>query len=300
MLKRLSLCMGHDSFDEFELMVLVHEAMMDHPKNETLTTTVQVTSGTHCVMTIANKGSVFQQPLHITVGQGTKHIVVDLLKTSNLKKLATMKIDVDDIMSGACLQPEVVYKMSQLAKSCFNPKIRLTMVTSSADDPEQGLLTHSARSDTSILVQQQLKKAQMNCGHEGASQMDVLKEASVGPLELFEGYGKMRNVYAAVIGPPIAGKWFLGIWKSQRDYEDMAPAFKEVSLLRIQSTQEDLKRSHVFIVNFFDQHSRVPETLTFRSVDRSRDVWVNILHKLVLRAREQHKEQKERKATMLS
>jgi len=298
-IKHFLLCIGHDAFDEFELMVLIHEAMFDHDKHETLTTIVQVTSGAHTVARSPSKGSVFQQPLHITVEQGANHLVVRLLKAGNLKILATMKIFVDEIMRGASLQPEMVYQMRQVGKTCLNPKIKLSMVASSADDVEQGLVRQSSMSDVSILVRQQLKKAQMKAGQEGASQMDVLKEACGGPLELFEGYGKIRKVYVAVIGVSTSAKWFLGIWRGQRDFADKTPTLQEVSLLKIQSIQEDPKRSHVFVINFFNQRSHVRETLTFRSIDRSRDVWVEILHVLVLKAREQDKKQKEMR-TMLS
>jgi len=291
-LKHILRCIGHDTFDEFELIVLVHEAMFDSAKKDTLTTVVQITAGAHTVKTSPNKSSVFEQPLHITVEQGTEQLVVDLLTTSS-KLLATVKIDVYEIQSETNLQPEIVYQMRQKGKGIQNPRIKLTMVASSADDPERGLISSTTRSDVSILVRQQLKKAQMKPGKEGASQMDVLKEACSGPLESFEGsrLGQTQAVYVAVVGPPISRRWVMGIWRDQRDFLEKKRAIKEVPLLKIQSIQADQKRNHVFVVNFFDD-ARNRQTLTFRRVDRNRDVWVEILHLLVLKAREQDNKQK--------
>lgn len=269
--------------------------MFESTQKDTLNTVVQITAGAHTVKTNSNKSSVFEQPLHITVEQGTKQLVVDLL-TTNGKVLATVKIDVDEIQSETNLQPEIVYQMRQKGKGIQNPSIKLTMVASSADDPERGLLSSSARSDVSILVRQQLKKAQMKPGKEGASEMDVLKEACAGPLENFEGtrLGQTQAVYVAVVGPPISRRWVMGLWRTQHDYAERKQAITEVPLLKIQSIQADQKRQHVFVVNFFDD-ARNRQTLTFRRVDRNRDVWVEILHLLVLKVREQDKKQKQQR-----
>jgi len=291
LLKNLLLCTGHDTFDEFELVVLVHEAMFDSDKKESLTTIVRVTAGSHFVGTDALEGSVFQQPLHITVEQGTEQLIVDLLTTSN-KLLATVRIDIDEIQGETNMKPELVYQMYQKGKGILNPKIKLTMVVSSADDPEQGsgMSAENLKSDISILVRQQLKKAQMH-GRQGASSLDVLKDACAGPLDLFQGLAATQTVYVAATGPPISRRWVLGIWRDQRAFEERSYPVQEVGLLKIQSIQADKKRKHIFFITFFDQ-SRHRQTLTFRMLDRNRDVWVEILHLLVTKAHEQNKQQK--------
>merc|ERR1719409_1554855 len=65
-LKRFLRFSGHDRFDDFELMMLVHEAMFER-REAKLTTVVRVTAGLHSVRTDPNSNGIFQQPLHITV-----------------------------------------------------------------------------------------------------------------------------------------------------------------------------------------------------------------------------------------
>lgn len=288
--KRILLCMGHDSFEEFELMVLVHEAMFGGVQRETLTTVVRVTAGAHVVKTQPSLNSVFQQPLHITIEQGTDHVVVDLLNSNN-SLMATVNIDVDQIQNDINMQPEIVYQMRQRGKGILSPKVSLTMVASSVDDPEQGMIADGAVSDVAILVRQQLKKAQMS-GGENQSEMDVLKEACAGPLELFEGLGYTQKVYVAVIGPPMTRRWVMGIWRNQHDFLQKERPVQEVQLLKIQGIQADKKRNDVFIVHHFDE-SRARQKLTFQRVDRNRDVWVEILHIVTMKAREQAKWEKD-------
>jgi len=272
-------------------MVLVHEAMFGGVQKDTLTTIVRVTAGAHVVKTNASLNSVFQQPLHITIEQGTEHLVVDLLNSNN-SLLATVHIDVDQIQNEINMQPEIVYQMRQRGKGILNPKVSLTMVASSVDDPEQGMIADGAISDVAILVRQQLKKAQIKHGGENPSEMDVLKEACAGPLELFEGLGHTQKVYVAVIGPPMARRWVMGIWRNQHDFLQKEKAVQEVQLLKIQGIQADKKRNDVFIVHHFDE-SRARQKLTFQRVDRNRDVWVEILHIVTMKAREQAKWEKD-------
>merc|ERR1719316_1219782 len=93
-LKRFLRFSGHDRFDDFELMMLVHEAMFER-KEVKLTTVVRVTAGLHSVRTDPNSNGIFQQPLHITVEQGTDQVVVDLMNMQGAT-LATLTLDVVD------------------------------------------------------------------------------------------------------------------------------------------------------------------------------------------------------------
>lgn len=231
----------------------------------------------------------FQQPLHITVEQGTEDVVVELVDTHN-RVLATMSFDiVNQILNPEEIHTEALYSMKQKAKGIAKPRVRLTMVVQSGQDEETGLL--AAGSDVDILVRQQLKKAKLEAvqaglaGEDDLSEMNILKQASAGPLELFEGLGKTATVYAAVLGPPQSRRYVLGIWNNQKDYENGKKALQEIDLLKIESIQGDPTRLHVFVVNCYDA-SRVRKELFFRRIDRARDVWVEILHLLVMRARD--------------
>merc|ERR1719359_306787 len=89
--KRLLRWTGTDEFDDFELMILVHEAIFEH-KDAKITTVVRVTAGAQTVSTDPNTNGIFQQPLHVLVEQGTDHIVVDLIDTRS-RVLATLPLD---------------------------------------------------------------------------------------------------------------------------------------------------------------------------------------------------------------
>jgi len=296
LLKHFLLCIGYDSFDDFELMVLVHDATFTSVEKEKVTV-VQATAGAHTVRTNPNPNSVFQQPLHILVEQGTEHIVVELLSDTD-QLLATMQINVNEIHNDKTnLEPEISYAMQQKSKGCINPRIKLTMAITAEEDGEMGFQGDGKQGDRrplNILVRQQLKKAKQMYGGatEGVSEMDVLKEACTGPLELFKGLAQSQRVWVAVTGPPKSKKWALGLWMHQADCEAKDYPVEEVPLLKIQSIQPDPQRNHVFVLNCVDQTGR-RQSLTFRRVDRSRDVWVEILHLLVLKAREQEQAKKE-------
>jgi len=289
-LKRFFRVTGHDKFDDFEFLMLVHEAIFEH-RGAKMTTVVRVTAGLHTVRTDPNSNGIFQQPLTIFVEQGTTQIDVDLMDT-NGRVLSTLSLDPhENILSPKNMITEQVFNMKQKNKHIRTPKIKLSMVVSNGSDAELGLIS-GVSSDTDILVRQQLLKAK-EVGKANAagksvegepSEMDVLKEACCGPLEIFEGLGKTSSVYVAIVGPPVSRRYMLGIWDNKHDFDAKKRAIEEVDLLKIQSVQADPTRHHVFVVNYFDE-SRVPQTLTFRRIDRARDVWVEILYLLVTKAR---------------
>lgn len=289
--KRILRCTGHDEFDDFELMVLVHDATFEGRAK--MSTLIRITAGSHVVKTDASSRGIFQQPLHITVEQGCRQIIVDLCDTSD-RVLASLVIDVmGNILSETGPQSECDYVMNTKSKGIIKPKVKLTMVVSNDDDCEAGLLTGMS-TDVDILVRQQLHKAKQEGQAHGDTQlteMEVLKEAASGPLEVFEGLGQTHNVYVGVLGPPESRRWVFGVWKSKQDFLARKPAAQEIDLLKIETVQGDPTRHHVFVINCFDG-SRNHKSLTFRRIDRARDVWVEIIHLLVLKCRAAKKAQK--------
>lgn len=295
-IKRCLRCTGYDKYDDFELMVLVHEAIFE--TGVQMKTSVNITAGRQTVRTDPNKESVFQQPLHLAIEQGTKELVVDLLDGSD-GVLATLKMDIlEDILSSRDLAQEKSYSMKQKSKTVRKPKISLTMVASQGSDEEEGLLS-SNHSEVGLLVRQQLQKAKGQASDAGGAttETDVLKQACSGPLELFENMGKVYQVFVAVLGPPVSKRWMLGIWNDKQEHEYKHRALKEVDLLRVQSVQPDPTRANVFIISYVNEH-RVSGRLMFRRVDRARDVWVEMLQIMVMKAREHRKDVKDiRKGT---
>lgn len=288
LLKRFFLLTGHDGFDDFELMVLVHEALFDGSTTARLSTAVRVTAGDQSVKTDIHSNGTFQQPLHVIVEQGVEKVTIELLD-SHGAILASLTLDtVDHLLNAENLQPERVYPMQQKRHGGLagvrNARVKLSMRVYMGDDTEKG--SAALTSDVDVLVQQQLAKAEKGGGGEGQSlsEMEVLKTACAGPLEIFEGMGETQSTYMAVLGPPYSRRWALGLWKDQSDYEAKKHSVQEVDVMKIRSVQADPKRHHIFNINFFDEN-RVSQTLTFRRTDRARDVWVEILHLLVTKVR---------------
>jgi|Transcript_25942 hypothetical protein len=285
---------GHDKYDDFEMMVHVHEATFEK-KEAKLTTFVRLTAGAHTVQTETSSKSVFQQFLHILIEQGTTHLVIELLeKTRSERVLAVLKMDImKDILGPKSLAPEQVYHMQQKGKGVRNPQIMLTLVTD-LNDLETGFLGNN---EVGWLVKQQLKKAKEEGGAEGSSEADLLIKACAGPLELFEHLGKIYEVYVAVVGPPNSRKFVFGIWNDKNEFDNKHKAIKEVDLLRVQSVQADPTRANVFIITYVNEH-RSSQRMMFRRVDRARDVWVDLLQTVTFKARDHKKEQKSQRITI--
>lgn len=302
-LKRFLRWTGTDEFDDFELTILVHEVMAEQQDKSKMTTSVRVTAGCHTVRTDKASNGIFQQPLAVTVEQGTDVIVIDWLSSSD-RLLATLSLDSMEQLCSTrtkTQKQEQVFSMKQKGKGIRNPKLKLTMVsTSDGVDEEQGLLPSDGfQSDVGFLVRQQLQKARQEGSKNKSgelSELEVLKQACSGPLEIFEGLGSSHSAYVGVLGPPVSRRWALAIWKSKHDFDNNRRAAHEVDLLKIQSVQPDPTRHHVFVINYYDD-SRVRQVYTFRRVDRNRDVWVEILHLLVAKAHEARKEMKANRQT---
>jgi len=291
--KRFYRLSGQDAFDEFELMVLVHEALFEH-KHKSIKTCVQITAGANTVTSDPSSNGVFQQPLHLLIEQGVEEICIELKEGNHV--LADLHLNV--VKHVLCVaKPENILSMKvKDGDHIHNPRIKLTMVVNTEQDEEKGLLAgaETGSSDIDILVKQQFRKARQEeiatrkVGDHGdldVSDLDVLKHACTGPLEIFEGLGKSTLVYAGVSGPPHSRRWVLGFWKDQKSCEAKQHGMLEIDLLKVQSVQADPSRHHVFVINCFDEE-RVRRQITFRRVDRARDVWVQMLHLLVVKARE--------------
>lgn len=275
------------------MMMLVHEVLYDtHKDKKKMTTTVRVVAGIHHVKTDDTSNGIFQQPLHIHVEQGTKTIDVEWSDSSN-RLLAIKSLDVlRDVLEPSVLEEERFYTMRRKGQKIQNPRIKLTLGVSGGAENESYI--PGASNDVADLVRMQLAKARaagkLNQGEE-LSEIQVLKEACAGPLEVFEGLGKTNNVHAAMVGPPTSRRWFLGIWIDKDSFLSGQHPITEVDLMRIQSVQADPSRHHVFVINYFDG-SRVRRILTFRRVDRARDVWVEIIRLTVQQARDVHAQNK--------
>jgi len=276
---------GYDSFDDFEVVMLVHEAHYDQ-QGEKSKSSVRFIAGSHVVQTDANANGTFQQPLTLFVEQGTSVIKCELLDGRD-KVLAHLKFfpeaDVLHKAKNFSLPSEQVFSMKQKEKKVTNPKLRLSMaVDSDLNDAETGLLSGmSMSSDTRYMVKQQLHKVLAEGGDATTtSEVDMLAHACCGPLDMFAGLGEAKTVHVGVVGPPYQRKYTFSIWESKLSMEKRDRAKSECDLMRVRSVQADPSRANVFIINYVDT-DRVTKQFSFRRIDRSRDVWVEMLQLLI-------------------
>jgi len=295
-IKKCLRCIGHDEFDDFELTVLVHEAVYN--SNDKKTTCVRVTAGPYTAHTEPSSKGIFQQPLNLYVEQGVQHVNVDLLENS--KVLATLRIPVRQVLEHK-YPPETMHNMKLKQRGIVNPRIKLTLATQAEADEEAPLIIPGVSQELDFALRQQLDKVPKE--KEGAPgkktnpEMEVLKLACAGPIELFTGVGSTTKAYLAATGPPVSRRWTLAYWNEKNDFENKKVAQKEIEMTKVVSIQPDPSRSDVLVIMYADRETRVTQKLTFRRVDRGRDVWVEMLQLIVKMAREAEQDHKKSKSS---
>lgn len=290
-MKRWFRVTGVDVFDDFELFVVAHEALYTASTHK-LSTFVRLSAGRQKVSTDASSRGIFQQPLSLFVEQGTDTILVELMDSGS-RVLANLKFNVaQDILNSKEAIREKLFTMKQKNKGLINPRIRLTIRKESAFE-EEGLLANvvtGASPATNMLLRDQLEKEASRHHQESSSgpplsETELLAKSCAGRLELFGDWGKIVSVFVAVLGPPQQKKHVLGIWDDQQQYQKGARPKTEVDLMKVLSVQPDPARSEVFLLNYV-KADKTRTLSTFRRVDRSRDVWVEMISLLIKKLRE--------------
>lgn len=306
-IKRCMRATGTDKFDDFELTLLVHEATYTASKLK-VNTKVRVTAGDHSVSTDPNNKGVYQQAVQLFVEQGSDEVKVELMDADRNKPLAVKKLDImKDILDPKIRDQERVYGMKQQSKTVLNPKIKLTLLTQSDGQMEQGLLQGiDVSPEANMMLRQQIQKEKADgsgddggsgtaSGNDQSDDVELLMKVCKGPLEKFGSWGRRSSIFVAIRGPPQQKKYTFGIWKSEAEYEkDIAPDM-EIDLMKISSVLPDPapKRNEVFVIQYVKDQMK--ERLTLRRIDRARDVWVEMLVVLIKTLHEQKEERKRAK-----
>jgi len=276
--KRIARCCW-DSFDDFDIELLVHEALYDQ-RSAGLETSVRFRAGSYSVQTDRSRGGNFQQPLNLFVEQGTSVITGELLDDRDCV-IAKMTLDpVADVLTkqkNGCFPLEKVHTMKPKGRAVTNPKVKLTMMLDEPEDVETGLL---AGVDMSHDCRYQVKLLKPRGSSKKMADLDVLALSCAGPLEFFQGLGATQKVYVGILGPPLQRKYILAIWESQLSMDKQERPLAEAELLRIRSVQPDPARTNTFKVHYIDKN-RINQHFAFQRIDRSRDVWVEMLQLLI-------------------
>jgi len=303
-IKRMLRCVGTDPFDDFDMMIQVHSAKFTSAARTT--TFVRVKAGDMVVETDKSEEGVFQQALNLLVEQGSPCLEFELCD-GRKKVLATLKMDImkdilklEDGQMNINAVNEKVFTMKQKQKSVLNPKITLTFSPERMGDEEKALLGGiNASAETEWMLTQHLNK--LSDGSEPGSkpgtkladlsEVELLAKGCAGPLEKFGKMGAKDRCHMAIVGPPRKKRFALHTWKTEKDFKEGKPHMDEVDLLKVTSVAADPSRPEVFVVNYMDEH-KARASIKFNRVDRSRDVWVEMLQLLVMKVHEERKDKK--------
>merc|ERR1719343_1812931 len=103
--------------------------------------------------------------------------------------------------------------------------------------------------------------------------------------------GNRRHCYFAILGPPESERWIMGIWFDRSAWEASQQPDRVIDLMKVQSIMADPDEVNTFAIKYYDERRFLSE-YRFRRIDRSRDVWVESLQKIIHAVREQRKEEK--------
>eukprot|EP00931_Biecheleriopsis_adriatica_P085353 TRINITY_DN5973_c0_g1_i1.p1 TRINITY_DN5973_c0_g1~~TRINITY_DN5973_c0_g1_i1.p1 ORF type:complete len:357 (-),score=76.15 TRINITY_DN5973_c0_g1_i1:143-1213(-) len=288
---------GIDKFDDFEVLVHVHEALFIGGKAKA-NMCVRATAGLQVAKTEESNSSAFHESLSILVEQGTETVFVELMDAREKRVLAVLKLDpIKHLLDSNDLGREKVYPMKQKSKGLLNPRLKLSIQIDNGEALEKGLLSQVDMSkETDMLLRSTMQKSQDReqspTAGPGAtpSKSAMFMQGCSGRLQQFGSWGSIEGVWVCIKGPPEQKKHTLCVYKDEYDYHKGGTPKTEVTLRKIGSVQADPGRAEVFIITYYDKEM-VKQRLTFSRVDRSRDVWVEILTLLIKEVHdEKHKE----------
>mmetsp|Transcript_89406 Transcript_89406/g.224829 ORF Transcript_89406/g.224829 Transcript_89406/m.224829 type:complete len:357 (-) Transcript_89406:115-1185(-) len=297
---------GADSFEDFDLFVVVHEVLVSASDQTEMV--VRVHAGEESATTEPHK-RVFQQPMSIFVEQGTEKIEVEILDSWGTNRWAKTEVDIDEILKAEGGFRDRVFPMKSSRRGFAQPRVKLTMYKSgSGEDEEEGLLKNIEVSEdhAGMMVRDHLQKVQQaaalasEADGEGEtlmkralSEIELLASACAGYVERLEGWGKKEKVWVAAQRDGKKKKHFFGVWRERRLQEEGEEPVEKLDLLKIKSVQADPRQDISFMIFEMQRDGSTKQHQFFR-IDRARDVWVQTLALLIKEARDKKASAKEK------
>lgn len=301
----LRMC-GVDKFPDTTLIIVVHEATY---QGTIAASRVRLTAGDHQAMTDVDARGRFQHPISMLVEQGTQKILVDLTDAGGTSVLASLSLDV---MTDIGIQRkfgfrEQVFQMKQKNKAVVNPRVKLTVRDDYLSGDEEALFgtislatwenqvmfeetvaknmeEDQALNKQVVLSSEAIMTSSRPTHQEQMSEITVLCASLRGPLELHGPWDRKRVCFVAAMGPPDHRKHCICIWQDYQAYDVRRKPQEEIDLLKILSVQPDPAKSEVFFIIYMPKRNE-KRRLAFERVDRSRDLWVELLSVLVDKVR---------------
>jgi len=284
------------------MMILVHQGYFT-AANKT-TTYCRVRAGQEVVDTEKSSSGQYQQAVSIRIEQGTETLDFELMYNSKVLAVLKMKVWEEILNKGETPESftEKMFSMKSKDKNYLNPKIKLTFSPDNNDEEKALVANLGASDETAWMLQQHLSKVQKDTPEKGKggapaeemSEIMLLAQGCSGPLTRFTFTGREDDVWVAIQGPPKRKKHALVFWDSEKEFNEGAEPSDTVDLLRMSAVYPDPGRPEIFAINYVNS-SKKQDKVTLKRVDRSRDVWVELLQLLVTKVHEERREQKSKK-----
>jgi len=273
-----------DKFSDTKINLVVSEASWTGDYEYTQ---VRVTAGDEVVSTEVSDDGNYRQGFEFFIAQGTSVVLVELLDDSG-NVLANLPLDPLLDLRMCSGQPgfdKQALDMDDVATDITRARIVLAIYDQSfAEDSRFHHILDRVDQEDRILVEQQLLQtyhanygsADEDPDHAKISEFELARKTCSGPVHVYGGWGSKREVYIAVLGPPQCHDWTLGVWETKEAYDGHKDAQERINLLRVLSVQAEPTRQDVFVINFMVTKTQ-RQRLVMERIDRSRDVWVDMI-----------------------
>jgi len=296
--KRCLRCIGWDSYRDSEVYFVVRKATFFSVDN--VDTCVRLTAGSHSVQTHGDPSGTFFEVLSLFVEQGTQDVEVALLQHRSGTVLASIRLDVakdifepcrgSDLFKDKDMPVNRTLFLKPVQNGVLKPKVEVSIQLQS-DMGGGGALQQMDMAglspETQLLVKMQFAAP---TGQEPTSEMEAFLLAFAGPVEEAGMFGWNTSAYVGVLGPPKMKKYTLCKWGSKEEGHDGRPPKFEINVLRIVGVQPDPRSPKGFIINAI-QADKSKLMMQLIATDRSRDVWVELLSRIIDRIRQQKLQQ---------
>lgn len=297
-----------DQFDDFWLKALVHDFICANNTGFAARSSLaaRLSAGSFEVQTKFRKDGLYHETLDALIEQGAANIYIDMVDKRGISvarvQVNTMEC-IEEIQARGPIDLEL--SMQPMYKEVHKPTIRVTLAIL---DPRDGDYTNGddafkgsapALENEDWLIEHFIRRCSVAQECDGGDTTerrdptDDLLRACAGELELSDGPGHCRKVYAAVVGPPLRRRHALCLWESRKDSYAKDP-IHEVDLLKVTCVAPSTGNAVDFSIKFYDTR-RVARWLYLRRLDRPRDVWIGLLLRLITCL---HQERQGRKNSM--
>jgi len=255
-----------------------------------LGTLVRLTADDQVTQTDVSYDKAFYEVFRLFIPQGTEEVVVELMDEDESTVYASLVLDpILDLRLGTDAPgfDEQELTMDELRDDMTRAKIVIGFF---ADDGDKRFDDIIARTDGGVdqaTVEHYLERARQSLESSGdddekaaPSQLEVSAWACTGPVVVWSQLGSRREAFLGVRGPPTTGDWQLGVWLDRESFEKGMDAFESINLLRVVAVQAEPSRSDMFIVVYMLTRTQ-KQRLVCQRLDRSREVWVEMLKVVV-------------------